>query len=303
MEGKAFLGVLALIIVVLLLSFYWFIPYNTIELGSSSNSNFSLNSQEEIELQFYPNMRFSYPNISYKIENCPLQRKNDMEWAFDIIEEETLLNFYPVQSDAQVRVTCSDEVVSSEEGFYDAGYGGPTGPIVSGDFNIIEYGNITLMNYKECERPNVAIHELLHVLGFAHSENPKNIMYPISDCSQTLGEDTIEFINKIYSIPSQPDLLFENATASMHGKYLDVNFSVRNNGIIDSEEAVVKIFADDKEVKEVKIPGLEIGYGRRISMSNLWIKQINIEQIEFIIESNFKELDKENNQVIFEIKK
>ena len=50
-------------------------------------------------------------------------------------------------------------------------------------------------------------------------------MYEISRCDQTIGEDIISFINEIYSIPSSPDLLFENATALMHGKYLDINLT------------------------------------------------------------------------------
>ena len=159
------------------------------------------------------------------------------------------------------------------------------------------------MKDSDCEKPNIAIHELLHVLGFDHSENPKNIMYEISRCDQTIGDDIIVFINEIYSIPSYSDLLFENASASMHGKYLDINFSIRNNGLKDSEESVVKIIADGKEVEEIEIPSIEIGYGRKVSIVNIWIKQIDVKNIEFIIESDFEELDKSNNKVSFEIKK
>ena len=89
----------------------------------------------------------------------------------------------------------------------------------------------------------------------------------------------------------------------MHGKYLSINFSLRNIGLDDAQESVVKIIADGKQVEEVQIPEIEIGYGRKISVTNILIKQINVERIEFIIENNFEEMSKTNNVVIFEIKK
>jgi hypothetical protein len=309
MEGKAFYSLIAVIIILLLLSVYWFIPYNTInfnEFNAPSNSNFSLSNNETANesnaLQFYPNMRFSGTNLSYKIEGCPLQRENDMEFAFEIMEQKTILSFYPAEQEQKITITC-DDTNKVEGNLFVAGEGGPTDVTIAGKFNIIESGKILLIKDSDCEKPNVAIHELLHVLGFNHSENPKSIMYAISRCDQTMGEDIIDFINEIYSIPSEPDLLFENASVSMHGKYLDVNFSIRNNGINNSEESVVKILADGKEVKEVEIPPIEMGYGRKTYLSNIWIKQINVQKIELIIDNNFEELDKTNNKITFEIKK
>ncbi|MEK6833068.1 MAG: CARDB domain-containing protein [Nanoarchaeota archaeon] len=302
MEGKTFYSLIAIIILLLLFFSYWFIPYNTTEFNASPNSNFSLNNSENNSLQFYSNMRFSETNLSYRIEDCPLQRTNDMSWAFNIISDTTILNFFPVEDRQEITITC-DDANKFEGNLFIAGEGGPTNITVAGKFNIIESGKILLIKDSDCERPNVALHELLHVLGFDHSKNPKNIMYEISRCDQTMGEDIIDFINEIYSIPSQPDLLFENTSVLMHGKYLDINFSIRNNGIKDSEESVVKIIADGKEVKEIEIPKIEIGYGREIYITNIWIRQINVQNIEFIIENNFDELSKTNNQVMFEIKK
>jgi hypothetical protein len=281
MNAKAVNGVLIVMIIILLLSVYWFIPIDSTEfnLSSNSNSNFSLNSQDGASLQFYPNMRFPSSTISYRIENCPLQRKNDMQWAFEIMAEETPLNFHPVASNEDITVTCS-EADRTEGKYFIAGEGGPTNITVAGEFNVIEKGKILLMKDSDCEKPNIALHELLHVLGFDHSTNPNNIMYEISKCNQVIGEDIIDFINKIYSIEPRPDLLFEDAFATMHGKYLDINFSVRNNGLEDSGESVVKIIADGKEVEEVKIPQVNIGYGRKVSIMNIWIKQIEVDNIE-----------------------
>jgi len=301
MKGKIF-SVFIAIMIILLLVIYWFIPYNTIQFEKSSNSNFNANVEYNSTLQFYPNMRFPNPNISYKIEDCPLKRQNDMVEAFRIVEEETILNFYPSEYSPEITVTCQDS--NKEEGnLFIAGEGGPTDITIAGDFNIIKKGKILLIKDSKCERPNVAIHELLHVLGFDHSENPNNIMYEISRCDQEIGTDMINFLNEIYSIPSQPDLQFKNASVLMHGKYLDVNFSLINNGIKKSGESIVKIIVDDKEVEEVQIPEIEIGYGRKIFLSNIWVKQISVQEVECIIENNFTEIDKSNNRVVFKIKK
>jgi hypothetical protein len=304
MNAKVFNGFLIMVIIFLLLSVYWFIPLNTTEfsLSSNTNFNFSLNSYGESKLQFYPNMRFKDTSISYRIQNCPLQRKNDMEWAFQIIEEETILNFYPVSSREDIFISCS-EAEKTDGKLFIAGEGGPTNITVAGEFNVIEKGKILLMKDSDCEKPNIALHELLHVLGFDHSDNPKNIMYEVSRCDQVVSEDIINFIDKIYTVPSKPDLLFEDASVSMHGKYLDINFSIRNNGLEDSEDSIVKVIADGKEVEEVNIPSIKVGYGRKISVMNIWIKQLEVDKIEFMIESDFEELDKKNNLVSFEIKK
>ena len=297
---------LIVVLILLMLCIYWFIPLDTKEfsLSSNSNSNFSLNLLENNSLQFYPNMRFEDTILSYRIVNCPLQRKNDMEWAFDIIAEKTVLSFRPAayNEDEDITVTC-EEATKTEGNLFIAGEGGPTNITVAGEFNIIEKGKILLMKDSDCSKPNIAIHELLHVLGFDHSSNPKNIMYEISKCDQDIGDDIIDFINEIYSIPSKPDLLFENASAEMHGKYLDAEFSIRNNGLKNAGESVVRILVDGKEIDDIDIPEIKIGYGRRISVTNIWVKQIEIEKIDFVIQDNFEELDKSNNRVSFEIKK
>ena len=302
MEVKKFNTILIAVIIILLISVYWFIPFNTTEFTPSANSNFSINSSENNTLQFYPNMRFPSTNISYRIENCPLQRKNDMEEAFKILEGETILQFYPVTYGEEITVTC-EETQKTEGNLFIAGEGGPTNITIAGDFNVIESGEVLLLKDSSCPKPNIALHELLHVLGFDHSKNPNNIMYPISTCDQTLGDDIINFINEIYSTPSEPDLLFENASASMHGRYLDIEFNVRNDGLEDAQESTVKILADGKQVEKVDIPPIEIGYGRKVSVVNIWVNQISVHNIEFVIENNFEELKKDNNEVTFEIKK
>jgi len=276
---------------------YWFVPLNSVNFGSSSgNSNFSLEGLQS-GMQFYENMRFTEPIISYRIYDCPLQKNNDMERAFEILDNKTVLDFYPVNSREEISVTC-DSKTRLNEGLFIAGEGGPTNITKTDKFNVILNGDILLIRDSNCEIPNVAIHELLHVLGFDHSSNKNNIMYNISNCEQTIGDDIIVLINKLYSVESLSDLALENVSAMMNGKYLSTNISVRNNGLKDSSAFKINIYADEKMVKSIEMEGLKIGYGTSVTLDNLLVKQISVKQIVFEIEFDGRELDKENNQIV-----
>jgi len=301
MKWGVFFGFLFFLLVVILLSFYWFVPYGKIEFTfQPKNSNFSILETSK-NMQFYPNMRYPDSSISYKITNCPLQKKNDMEYAFEILESKTILKFYPVDSNEEISVAC-DYKQEYEGGLFIAGEGGPTNITGSGDFNIILNGEVLLLKESDCPQPNIAIHELLHALGFDHSTNKNNIMYNISICDQTIGEDTIDYINKLYSYPSYPDLTFENVSAIMHGKYLDLNLTVKNNGLLKSGKTTVSVLADNKEIKTIDIDELNPGYGMIITITNLWVPKLEISELNLTINSEFQELDKENNKISLKIK-
>jgi hypothetical protein len=110
-------------------------------------------------------------------------------------------------------------------------------------------------------KPKVAIHELLHVLGFKHSENPSNIMYNISNCNQEIGEDVIEFINEIYAVPSAPDLLIKSASAKISSNYLELNTTIENAGFQKSSNSILEIFGDKEKIKEISIEEIFPGTG------------------------------------------
>jgi len=293
---KIVFGAIFILVVLGLLGFYWFVPGNAVIFNAhGGNSNFTIDS-EYGEMQFYENMRFPNPNISYRIFDCPLQKEDDMEYAFEIMSGLTLLEFYPVNSDEEISVTCDSET-KMEEGMFIAGEGGPTNITQAGEFNVIFHGNILLIRDSKCERPNIAIHELLHVLGFEHSSNPNNIMYYLTDCDQTIGDDTVNLINELYSYQSVPDLKFEDVQAQMDGHFLDANITIRNNGLADSAGGKIILYADGKQTKEVEIQSLPIGYGRMAVLQNIWVAQLVVEELEFYIEYSGEELDKENNRI------
>jgi hypothetical protein len=302
MSWKIFFGLMFFIFVALLLSLYWFMPYPKTEFigitNGYENSNFTLNSGDS--MQFYPNMRFSSPRISYDIYDCPLQKEDDMLDAFQMLSDVTVLEFYNSE-DPDIIVTCqSTEKI--EGGMFIAGEGGPTNITKVEDFNVINSGKILLIKESKCQKPNVALHELLHVLGFDHSENPNNIMYYITDCDQTLGEDQIDLINNLYTIPGYPDLSFSDVSAVLNGRHLNTNMSIRNNGFVDSPDARILIYTDDTVVKEVELDPLEIGSGVKIILKNIPVKSFGIDELKFVIESNFNELDKDNNKMVLKVR-
>jgi len=302
MGWTSFFSFLFILFVVVSLVIYWFVPFKTIEFGiQSGGSNFTLGNYDS-EMQFYKNMRFPNKEISYKIEDCTLQKQDDMKGAFEIMSDLTTLNFYVVGSNEEISITC-DSKTKIEGGMFIAGEGGPTNVTQSEKFNVISHGKILLIRDSKCERPNVALHELLHVLGFDHSSNINNIMYNVSKCDQTIGEDIPELLNNLYSIPSYPDLSFENVSAVMNGRYLDINMVVRNMGLKDSQDSELLLYAGDKLVKEINLEPIDIGSGRMVFLSNLLINKISVDELKVIIDYSFDELDKENNEIILKIKK
>ena len=298
---KLFLSFLFFLLVVGLLVFYWFIPIGSLEFIESNgeSSNFSISNS--IGMQFYENMRFPDSKISYNILDCPLKRINDMEDAFNILGGLTDLSFYPVNIDEEISISCQ-EAAKVKRGLFIAGEGGPSNITRAGEFNVITNGQILLLKDSSCTTPNVAIHELLHALGFDHSTNKRNIMYNVTNCGQTVGEDTIQLINELYKIGSLPDLVFENVSAKMNGRYLDTNVSIRNNGLKDAGISRLKIYADGKFEEEIQIESIILGYGRVVTLSNVRISQRSVEELEYVIESDFTELDKKNNRIKLKIK-
>jgi hypothetical protein len=296
-------GVLTIFISLLIISllFFYFVPFNTLRfMPSSENNNFSLSSVES-KMQFYSNMRYPSNEISYKISDCTLQKENDMTEAFRIVENLTSLKFRPVLNNQEISITCQEKNRFDNDMFV-AGEGGATKIIQSRNFNIILEGEILLIRNSECPKPNVAMHELFHALGFTHSSNPDNLMYNISSCGQTISNDMIDEINRLYMTPSEPDLIVENVYASMKGRFLSLNLSLVNIGLKAYDESKIVVYAEDNVIKEMDIPALDIGQGEIISFENIFVPQIGVKEITISAETSFVEIDKENNKIKLEIK-
>ncbi|HLA23424.1 MAG TPA: matrixin family metalloprotease [Candidatus Nanoarchaeia archaeon] len=305
MSWNAFFGFIFFLIVLVLLGTYWFLPLGEIDFSPyvyKGNSNISVGNFSDAE-QFYDNMRYQKKVISYSINDCPLSKQDEMERAFEIVSNLTVLEFYSVNSGEEISVTCDSKTRFDEEKRFIAGEGGPSKIIQSGDFNVILNGDILLIRESKCPRPNIAIHELFHALGYNHSENPGSVMYSVTNCEQEVEDDLIKSVNEIYSFPSNPDLVFENVSATMNGKYLDANMTIKNIGLIDSNAGKVVIYADEKQIHEVELSVMGVGRGFTISVWNVYVPKISISEIKFAIVYNQEELQKNNNKIILKIKK
>lgn len=301
MRIKSVLGAIFIVIILFLMGIYYFMPFSEVEfISSPMNDSFVLNGNVS-SIQFYSNMRFANPNISYKIENCNIKKKEEIIDSFNILENLTILDFYSVSENENITITC-DEKTHLNGNIFIAGEGGPTEIVKSGKYNVILHGNILLIKSFDCPQPNVALHELFHVLGFVHSDNPQNIMYNYTSCRQTIGEEIPNLINNVYSEESYADLIFGGVSAMMSGRYIDINMTIKNFGLKNSDSARVFINMGGKILKEIELEGLEIGGGTSIQISNLFVGKIKIEDFEMVIDYSERELDKENNRILLQIK-
>ena len=258
---------------------------------------------------FAENLRFNHNLISYSIdENCDEDRISDMIAAFNIFSDEVgVISFYEFprnydsdlgKTKSDIRVLCSNEFIKLDNNLFAAGEGGPSRIINSSGFKVIEEGKVILYNGADCNYPIVALHELCHVFGFDHSKDPKNIMYNVSNCNQRMSPDMGELMRKLYSIEALANLRIDNATAVVHGRYLDFNISILNEGLIDVDYANLTIIGDGKFVSSIDLGEFNIGYGRTLRVQNMKIDP-GLKKIEFIVDAEnvVKELNENDNKV------
>jgi hypothetical protein len=259
----------------------------------NGNTNFSVSGSGTS--QFYENMRFPDKRISYHIsEECSLIKANQMKSAFKFLQIKTSLSFYEKFPNEEITINCV-ETSKPKGGLFIAGEGGPTNITATPIYNVIHSGEISLLRKSNCPKPNIGIHEIMHVLGFEHSPNPNNIMYNVSNCNQELGKDSIETINKLYSAETLPDLNILNVEGEINSLYLNFDIEIQNQGLAPSSPGKISVYGDGKLIKNFDIKGIEIGFGRVVKFENVLLKK-NVKTVEFVIDIPNQELDKKNNR-------
>jgi hypothetical protein len=250
---------------------------------------------------FMENLRFNHNNLSFFIEpDCPKRKENSIFEAFEIIGGEGILSFYSSSGgDVDIFAGCSDDYIELGENLFVAGEGGPSEIINTSLFNVIRRGKISLYEDPSCDYPVVAIHEILHALGFDHSPDPENIMYNLSNCDQRITPEIIDTLRKLYSIEPLADLLISNLSATTSGRYLDYNITIRNQGLVDSGNTELVISSEGERIESMDIQEIPAGAGITLKVTNLRMFSRRIEEIDFSIdpENNLDELDKVNNNI------
>ena len=251
---------------------------------------------------FAENLRFSHNLISYTIdEGCDQGRRDDMIAAFNIFSNKVkIVSFFEDgTANADIKVGCSNEFIELSDELFAAGEGGPSRIINTSGFKVIEEGKIILYNGEDCRYPIVALHELLHVFGFDHSLDPRNIMYNTSSCDQRMSDDMVDVMVELYSIEALADALIESVEGVVHGRYLDFNISVLNEGLIGIDEIMLTILGDNETIDVVSLGEIGVGYGRTLRVENMRIKS-GVEEVEFVLDAEglIREISKENNRVV-----
>ncbi|MEK6811791.1 MAG: CARDB domain-containing protein [Nanoarchaeota archaeon] len=273
------------------------IPFNNFNLEESTvNITNDLPSK-----QFYSRMRYSDRIINYHIsESCSEKKASSMKEALDIIESKTVLVFNPTsKSNSVLNILCADISPEAEEkNHFIAGEGGPSKILNTTLYSVILEGKVALYREGTCDNSNVAIHELLHALGFDHNNNKKSILYPTLECDQQIDNEIIDSINKLYKDNSLSDLVLTTANASKSGRYLNFHIEVLNQGLQESGAIKVSVLADGKPVETFDLGTISIGAKKILDVENLNIP-IKSKKIEFIVdnENNIQEIYENNNEI------
>jgi len=255
-------------------------------------------------VQFYRNMRYRDKRISYSIEDsCNLGKISDAENAFSVLGEKTVLEFRRVDSGADIEIFCSELAPTVEEkSHFIAGEGGPSEVITSGEYSVIFLGKVSLFRIDRCDRPQIAIHEILHALGFDHNANESSILYPVTDCKQEIDDYIIEKINSLYLVKPEADLVIVSANAKKVGRYLDFEIAISNFGLKDAGKSKLEVVFDNEPVREFELEDLKIGTERTLDVENVRLPFRSGENIGFVVEYEGEELSKANNIIVLSVK-
>jgi hypothetical protein len=255
----------------------------------------------------YPNIRWNhmplkvYLNVSSGLElpQFTLSNLESVREAMENWENATnkIVSFVEVK-DAEE----SDVIVNWVKTFEGGGRRilGEGGPVVrdTGLFNLTIRGEVYLLTQKiKCLEVITATHELGHVLGFDHSKNPEDIMYPTASCSQRITDAEVKTLSELYKIEPKPELYFLNASASKPGKYLNLEFAVKNSGLVDSSPTFVSLVLDNKTIRSFNIPKLEPGETVVIRINNILIPNFKTFQLFVDLENYNDEIYEDNNYV------
>jgi hypothetical protein len=306
--------ILALLVLLLLVSIYsGYILYNDFY-GKPQNlsvilppdSNDSNQHYGDVK-QFNKNMKFNHNLISVKFFDCTLDEESRMSKAFEIITNETgIIPFKKTNENPDIEILCSEankQTDNQDSDYFIAGEGGAKEIIQTNKYNVIVQGSVLLYDSQnkglKCSNPTVELHELIHVFGFDHSPNPKSLMYPyLSSCDQKLDSSIVNELKKLYSESNLPDLYFDSFSQPVKkGRYINLNFTIKNSGTVDAENATFSILEDNQVVETHLLGTMRFGAGVSMKMENIKLKSSNPEKISIIIDNdnNLKELDRVNN--------
>lgn len=274
----------------------FYTPINTYVSGTLNLSAF-VESDSSRATQFYPLMRFKSSSLTYTFDGCQETARSDVVRAFALFEENTPLRFSEQSAEGDITVLCERGNQEEHRGrYYVAGEGGPTLVLNTSLFTIIKKGSFTLYEDDECDEPHIAVHEMLHVLGFNHSANPNSILYPRLNCDQVVDEYLFDELNKLYSVPSKAELVIQYVESSKSGIYLSFFIEVENRGLADAEQATLALWNGNRLVDTFDLGSIDSGTIKKLRVQNIAMP-FKAQTLTFKIDpdNTISELDENNN--------
>ena len=289
-----------LIAIVLTASYFLYlnVPTSAIDLTFSKDPS-GIEIPLSNNIQFYPAMRYPNRIITYQMkDSCSSDRKLDAQKALSQIRQRTVLTFELVHNDPELTIECSKNSTKQPENedHFIAGEGGPTKVINTTRYAVILEGSVSFFKEESCDSPIVAIHEILHALGFDHTSDKSSIMYPISKCDQVLKNSITNTIDELYSQPGYADLVVTEIKATKSGRYVDFNISIYNSGLLDVKEANLIVLGNQREIKSFELGEIKIGSTKFLSVTNLAGPR-TFSELNFNVTTTQEEIDKSNNLV------
>ena len=254
--------------------------------------------------QFYPSMRFRDSKITYTIEKtCSFDKTTSIYSALDTIMDKTIISFQELTSGGEMQFLCSQVAPQPDEvGHFVAGEGGPTKIINTTNYAVILSEKVSLYRDEKCPQPKIALHEILHGLGFDHINNSRSILYPITDCNQVIDDSIISEIALLYRDKPLPDLIIENATANITGKYINFDVTISNMGLENAKNVTLNVKNGDSLIKSFNLENIDIGAKKFYRVLNLKfagkLSSINFETQDNLAQS---ELSYSNNKASLNI--
>ena len=252
-------------------------------------------------IQFYPNMRFNHNDLTYTLDSeCSKDKSEKMVKAFGEISTKTgIITFEEISSTgADIIISCSNDKRRLKENTFITGEGGPSKFLNLEFYPIIIEGEIVLyedLYTVKCNEPVVEIHELLHVFGYDHINNKSSVLYPYFACDQTLGNEFVEDLIRLYSIEPSAELYFGEISAEKKGIYLNFNIEISNHGLLDSEGVSLVVYGDNKLVKKFPLEDIKVGATTSFRIENLKLNSRRTKEITFEISSETDEYTLGNN--------
>ncbi|MBM3232574.1 hypothetical protein FJZ18_00185 [Candidatus Pacearchaeota archaeon] len=109
---------------------------------------------------------------------------------------------------------------------------------------------------------------------------------PVSSCDQEIDGSILQEINRLYSIPSAPDLVIDSVSVSRVGNMLSFQANVSNRGLKTTKSANISVYNEGKFLRSFSLTEfpLILETTKILTVRNLGVPR-GSDTFEFYVES------------------